>query len=311
MNKGLPPPDEFGVAPTDATRAPEANFGSTPVDEGRQALLDRIAKEIARIRNYTPKVGVFGDSGVGKSSLCNALFGKDVATISDVEACTREPQEILVGAENGSGLCLIDVPGVGEDPKRHAEYKALYKSLLPKLDLVIWAIKADSRQYSTSLDVWSEILEPNLDKCPVVFVMTQAEKIEPSDEFYEGGKKLSEKQKANLDARAIDISDRFGVTHQFIQAVSAKHNLNLQELVAKIVKALPNEKKSAFVREAKEETVTEEVVIAAERGVWDAVKETLGDVVETVKDFAVDYIVKSAPVVIAKVGSWLKSKIFG
>ena len=63
--------------------------------------------------SYTPKVGVFGNSGVGKSSLCNAIFGKEVAKISDVEACTRKPQEILIGSEN-SGIVLVDVPGIGE-----------------------------------------------------------------------------------------------------------------------------------------------------------------------------------------------------
>ncbi|QNN45566.1 50S ribosome-binding GTPase [Thermomonas brevis] len=52
-------------------------------------LLREIKKKINSIRTYTPKVGVFGDSGIGKSSLCNALFGREKATISDVAACTR------------------------------------------------------------------------------------------------------------------------------------------------------------------------------------------------------------------------------
>lgn len=75
---------------------------------------DELRRELNRIRKYTPKIGVFGDTGVGKSSLCNALFGQDIAQISDVEACTREPQEILVSNENGGGIVLVDVPGVGE-----------------------------------------------------------------------------------------------------------------------------------------------------------------------------------------------------
>lgn len=279
------------VAPQDIKQVQEVKKSTAAIDaKQKKALLDHIEKELAKIRNYTPKIGVFGDSGVGKSSLCNALFGKDVAAISDVEACTREPQEILLGGDAGAGLRLIDVPGVGEDNERHKEYKALYKSLLPELDLVIWAIKADSRQYSTSLDVFKDILQPNLKKCPVIFVITQAEKIEPMEEFFDGGKKLSEKQLANLNARAIDISERFGVTHQYIQAVSAKYNLNLQELVAKIVKILPNEKKSAFVREAKEETVTEEVYIAAEKGVWDAIKEKAGDAWDVIKEKAPEFL---------------------
>jgi predicted GTPase len=71
-------------------------------NQQKQRILDEVKAELKKVRNYTPKIGVFGDTGVGKSSLCNALFGKDIAKISDVEACTREPQEILVG-EKSSG----------------------------------------------------------------------------------------------------------------------------------------------------------------------------------------------------------------
>ena len=95
----------------------------------KQEILERINAELNRVRNYTPKVGIFGDTGVGKSSLCNALFGKDIAKISNVEACTRHPQEILVGDKGKGGIVLVDVPGVGEDPARHKEYIELYKSL--------------------------------------------------------------------------------------------------------------------------------------------------------------------------------------
>ncbi len=108
-----------------------------------------ISDRIKEIRAYTPKVGVFGNSGVGKSSLCNSLFGKDIAKISDVEACTRKPQEILIGADgDNGGITLVDVPGIGEDPAHQKEYTALYKSLVPELDLVLWAIKGYCAQFT-------------------------------------------------------------------------------------------------------------------------------------------------------------------
>lgn len=49
---------------------------ATPDEVSKKKILDDIKAEISRIRSYTPKVAVFGDTGVGKSSLCNALFGK-------------------------------------------------------------------------------------------------------------------------------------------------------------------------------------------------------------------------------------------
>lgn len=76
-------------------------------DRQKEALKNRIGS----ILNYEPTIGVFGKTGAGKSSLCNALFGKDVFKISDVEACTREPQELLLNVDGENGIRLIDVPG--------------------------------------------------------------------------------------------------------------------------------------------------------------------------------------------------------
>jgi len=277
-------------------------------NEQEEKLLQQIKAEIQRIRNYTPKVAVFGDTGVGKSSLCNALFGQDIAKISDVEACTREPQEVLIGSKKGNGgINLIDVPGVGEDPKRHQEYIGLYKSLLPELDLIIWAIKADDRKYASAIDVYEKILEPNLKNCPVVFVITQVDKIEPYRDWNIDSNKPGKKQEESLLRKINDISSRFNTSTNYIIPVSANDQYNLVELVNKIVEVLPNEKKSSFVREAKEENISEEAVKNSEKGIWDSITETFGDVIDNVKEAATDFIIESAPKVIKSVISSVKN----
>ena len=277
----------------------------------KQEILERINAELNRVRNYTPKVGIFGDTGVGKSSLCNALFGKDIAKISNVEACTRHPQEILVGDKGKGGIVLVDVPGVGEDPARHKEYIELYKSLVPNLDLVLWAIKSDDRKYLSAIDVYNEVLLPNIQKCPVLFVITQADKIEPYREWNINENKPGPNQEKNIALKANDISSRFNISTNKIIAISSSDGYNLVELVNRVVEVLPNEKKYSFTREAKEENVSEEAARNAEKGVFDHIKEYAGKAWDAVKDVVVPVIVESATKVVkhaAKVVvSWFKS----
>ena len=273
-----------------------------------EVLLEEIKKEITKIRTYVPKVAVFGDTGVGKSSLCNALFGKDIAKISDVEACTREPKEILIEGEKGKGgINLIDVPGVGESPERHDEYLKLYKSLLPELDLIIWAIKADDRKYASALDVYKKILKPNLKNCPVVFVITQIDKIEPHRDWDIEKNIPGKKQEENLNRKIIDVSKIFETSADLIIPVSSNDKYNLIRLVNKVVEVLPNAKKSSFVREAKEENISEETIKASEKGVWDHITETFGDVISKVADVVTDVIIESAPPIIRDAGRAIKA----
>lgn len=286
------------------------NHNESPEEIKKKKILREIKAEISRIRNYSPKVAIFGDTGVGKSSLCNALFGKDIAEISDVEACTRSPQEIILSGDE-HGITLIDVPGIGEDPKRDAEYRKLYKSLLPSLDLVIWAIKSDDRKYLTSIEVYEEILKPNLEKCPVIFVITQADKIEPHRKWNLKENKPGEEQVANLNVKVNDISARFDVSTNKVVAVSANDSWNLIELVNKIVEILPNDKKYSFTREAKEENVSEEAAKTAEIGIFEAIKEKAGEAWEFVRYEVAEIVLEKAqeyaPIIAKKAISWFKN----
>ena len=272
-------------------------------------LLEEIRKKVTQIRSYTPKVGVFGNSGVGKSSLCNAIFGKEVAKISDVEACTREPQEILLGSENG-GIVLIDVPGIGEDPSHQIEYTNLYKSLAPKLDLVLWAIKSDDRNYASALDSYREVFISNDAAPPVLFVITQTDKTNDTEDWNHPEYRPDGTQIGNIAIKENDVSRRFGATAKMIISVAVSKKgkaYNLKELVDLIVEALPNEKKFSFTREAKRENVREEARKGAEKGIWDSVKEMAGEAWDVVKGKAVDISIASAPKIISSAVRWIKS----
>lgn len=274
---------------------------------------EEILKEIRKIRTYTPKVGIFGNSGVGKSSLCNALFGQEIAKISDVQACTREPQEILIGGSNGKGgIILVDVPGIGENPERQKEYTELYKSLAPKLDLILWAIKADDRNYASGLEAYNEISK--IENIPsIVFVVTQVDKINPTREWDYEESKPGENQIKNIAIKENDVSRIFNTSTRNIISISTEEGkYNLKELVTLIVKILPNEKKYSFTREAKKENVTEETKIIAEEGLWESIKSFAGRSWDSVKKLVEKEIIETAPKIAENLAGiafeWIKKK---
>jgi len=254
----------------------------------RTGSMDQLSKEqenkikeaLNHIKNYTPKVGVFGDTGVGKSSLCNALFGKDIASVSDVEACTREIQEVNLQPSEKGGMILVDVPGLGEDPDRHDEYIKLYDTLVQELDLLLWVIKADDRKFITGIDFYNSLSGKNIE---VVFVINQVDKIEPVSEFYENGKQLGKTQLGNIDRKKQDIVNRFGIERSRVIPVSATQKIGLENLVTIAIQLLPNDKKYSFSREAKKENVSKEAKEEVKRGVL----EYLAEVLETAKEFVV------------------------
>ncbi|MFJ5320530.1 GTPase family protein [Pectobacterium parvum] len=259
----------------------------------RSEIKKLIESKVKQLRSYTPRVGVFGVTGVGKSSLCNALFGRDLAQVSDVSACTRDVQEIQLGdTSNGSGIILLDVPGVGETIERDKEYFQLYKDLSPTLDLVIWVIKADDRAYAIAEKAYKEILSSNLEQCPVLFVINQVDKIEPLLDWDRENNKPMESKEFNIQKKVIEISNAFGVPTTYVQTASVAQNYNVIETMEKIIEILPNEKKFSMYREATEAIKTEKMAESAEMGIWESVKEFAGDAWDTVKDVAKEVAVE-------------------
>ncbi|EBP3645504.1 GTP-binding protein [Salmonella enterica subsp. enterica] len=280
----------------------------------KEKIRQAIAKKIKEVKGYTPRVGIFGSTGVGKSSLCNALFGRDVAPVSNVAACTREIQEIHIPSEDGSegGLTIVDFPGVGETLERDKEYYDLYKKNVEKLDLVVWVIKSDERAYAISQKVYNDILLPNIEKCPVVFFINQIDKIEPTED--DEGELLWDKksntpikeQLASVNQKIIEVSNAFSVPTSRIIPTSVKRKFNISEAMETIIDILPKEKKYALYREAGEEIKTEKMAESAEKGVWDTVKEWTGEAWDSVKDVVVEVVAATVVAAGKKILSKLK-----
>lgn len=264
----------------------------------RRTILDRIE----RIRGYEPLVGVFGKTGAGKSSLCNAVFGRDICKISDVGACTRDVQEVALNIGQ-KGMKLLDVPGVGESDQRDAEYDALYRQWLPKLDLVLWVIKADDRALASDEDFYKRLVKPHLQAgMPFFIVLNQVDKLEPFREWDEQARQPGPRQAANIEEKRRQVAGFFGLPLDQVLAVSANERYGLVELVDRVIHGLPAEKRVSVLREVQEEYRSREARDTANNGVV--------EVINTVVDFLplpapVKAIAKTVVSAVARFIDWL------
>ena len=229
----------------------------------RQLILERIQN----LTHYEPVIGIMGKSGAGKSSLCNELFRGEVSPVSDVNACTRDVLRFRLRSGSHS-LMIVDLPGVGENGQRDHEYRALYRRMLPELDLVLWVIKADDRALTVDEQFWHGVMQTYRQK--VLFVINQVDKIEPCHEWDTLTSKPSPHQLGNLKAKQAAIMAMFNPHHP-VCVVSARTRWGIEEMVANMMRCLPDRATSPVVTQLHGRLCTEPVKSQARDSFGDAV----------------------------------------
>ncbi|WP_193149474.1 GTPase family protein [Klebsiella variicola] len=202
-----------------------------------QWVSERILHQVSRLASYEPMIGIMGKTGAGKSSLCNALFAGEVSPISDVAACTREPLRFRFQV-GGRFMTLVDLPGVGESGARDTEYAALYREQLPRLDLVLWLIKADDRALSVDELFYHKVIGEAY-RHKVLFVISQSDKAEPTSR----GERLSTEQKQNISRKICLLHELFQPVHP-VCAVSVRLQWGLRVMTERMIRSLPREASS-------------------------------------------------------------------
>ncbi|EIF8837792.1 GTPase family protein [Escherichia coli] len=235
---------------------------------------ERVMQKIHQLTNYEPVIGIMGKTGAGKSSLCNALFTGEVSPVSDVAACTRNPLRfrLQVGEHY---MTLVDLPGVGESSSRDAEYTALYRQQLPRLDLVLWLIKADDRALAVDEHFYHQVIGESY-RHKVLFVISQSDKVEPTC----GGEKLSIEQKQNIGRKICLLHELFQPVHP-VCAISVRAKWGLRVMAERMIKCLPREASSPVVSQLQSPFRTTTVQEKAR----DDFGETVGAVLDTVSAF--------------------------
>lgn len=230
-------------------------------------LRSHILERLRDLTDYEPVIGIMGKSGAGKSSLCNELFRGEVSPVSDVNACTRDVLRFRLRSGSHS-LMIVDLPGVGENGLRDQEYRALYRRMLPELDLVLWVIKADDRALSVDEQFWHGVMQPYQQQ--VLFVLNQADKIEPYHEWDTRTSTPSAQQRANLHEKQAGIMAMFSPCHP-VCMVSALAGWGTEEMVAAMMRCLPDRATSPVVTQLHGRLRTEPVKSQARDGFGEAV----------------------------------------
>ncbi|ELJ7525943.1 GTPase family protein [Salmonella enterica] len=219
------------------------------------AIGKHIIDHIQKLTHYEPVIGIMGKTGAGKSSLCNALFQGEVTPVSDVDACTRDVHRFRL-SHGSCSLMIIDLPGVGESEQRDNEYTSLYRRILPELDLVLWVIKADDRALSVDEHFYRKVMLPYQHQ--VVFVVNQADKIEPCHKWNTADNMPSPDQQLTIEAKRIALHRLF-LPHHPVCPVSARTGWGIEEMVATIMRCLPDRAASPLATQLHGRLCTEPV----------------------------------------------------
>lgn len=132
--------------------ASRAKYKSVNMDDFLAKIMEALSpeegKEFQKLykekKEKPVRVGILGQSGVGKTTTVNNLFGAKFKTSRTVEG-TKDAQYKDFQLEDGSVITIVDLPGYGRSLDKDEKYKEIYIRELRNCDVILLVIQANDK----------------------------------------------------------------------------------------------------------------------------------------------------------------------
>ncbi|NOX45659.1 MAG: hypothetical protein GXO89_01615, partial [Chlorobi bacterium] len=152
-------------------------------------LKQKVEEAIKEYKNKPFVVSVMGQTGVGKSSLTNAIFNTKFDT-DPVKPCTKSIQSVEILNKNGDRMIFNDLPGIGESEVADEHYIAEYVKIIKVSDVVLWLFHGDNRSVRFDIENLKKIMSKLSEEerfnfmSKITFALSKVDLITPPAWYY-------------------------------------------------------------------------------------------------------------------------------
>lgn len=134
------------------------------IEDMRSKLTDSEKKEFDKVflkmKSEPTRIGILGKTGVGKTTTVNNLFRAKFKASRTVVGTTKAQYKDFE-LPDGSIITIVDMPGYGRSIKEDTEYEQIYLQELPKCDIILLMVQANSRDFVDDQEMIKKIAEWN------------------------------------------------------------------------------------------------------------------------------------------------------